>query len=100
MRNHLHLLMKQRTSWKDTKPSAGRDGWVVNIGLWYGNSNIFNSGLKPWASVGESGAAQRFPVRIRSHLWVEENFPWMGPHLRRELVTIFGREVKKESSYQ
>ena len=42
----------------------------------------------------ESGDAQRLPASIISHMWVEKNAPWMGQHLRRKLVTIFGRGLE------
>ena len=68
MRNHLHPLMKRRTSCNDANTLAERDGWVAGLGLWSGPSNRYNRGLKPCAGVGESGYAQRFPARIRSHI--------------------------------
>ena len=55
MRNHLDLLMKQRTAWKDAKPLSGRDGWVSYLGPWSGSSNRVNRGLKPWLGVGAVG---------------------------------------------
>ena len=67
-RNHLHPLMEKRTSWNYAKHLAGRDGWAADLGPLYGSSNRFRRGLKPWAWVGESGAAQRLPTRIRSHM--------------------------------
>ena len=58
---------------------------------------VVNRVMKPWTGVGESGASQRFPERVRYHIWVEKNAPWMGPHLRRKLVMIFGSGIKRES---
>ena len=44
------------------------EGWVADLGPWYGSSNMVNMGLKPWEGVGESGDAQRLPARIISHI--------------------------------
>ena len=78
MSNHLHPLMKRRTSPNDRNPLAGRAGWVANLGPWSGPSSRVNRGLKPWVGVGESGAVQRFPVRIRYYIWVEKMFQGWG----------------------
>ena len=56
--------------------------------------------MKTSGGVGENGAVQRLPTRIISHLWVEKNAPWEELHLRRKLVTIFGRRIAQESSKQ
>ena len=61
MRNYLHPLMKQRTSRNNEKTLSGRAGWVADLGQWSGSSNRVRRGLEPWAGVGESGSAQRFP---------------------------------------
>ena len=98
MRNHLHPFMNQRTCWNNVKPFHGSNGWVSNFGMWCGSRSRVNGGLKPWTGVGESGASQRFPDRIISHICVEKNAPWMGPHLRRKLVMIFGDGIERESS--
>ena len=98
MCNHLHLLMKRRMSWKNAETFSGRNGWVANLVTWCGSSSSVNRGMKPWTGVGESGASQRFPERIRYHIWVEKNAPCMRPHLRRKLVMIFDSGVKRESS--
>ena len=84
--------------WNNTKPLAGMDGWVSDFCPWYGYISRVNRGLKPWVGVGESEAAQILPARIRSHMCVDKNAPWMGPHLKRKLVTIFGRGIGQESS--
>ena len=55
-RNHLHPLMKQRTSWSDAETLAVRAGWVTKFGPWSRLSNRVNRGMKYWAGVGESGA--------------------------------------------
>ena len=68
MMNHLHPLTKQRMSWNNAKPLAGRYGWVADLGLWSGSSNRVSRGLTPRGGVGDSGAVQRFPAMIRSHL--------------------------------
>ena len=52
MRNHLHLLVKQRKSWKDANDLSGRYGWISNLGPW-----SVLSRLKPWLGVGESATA-------------------------------------------
>ena len=93
MRKHLHPFMKRRTSWKYVKHLSGRYGWVANFGLWSGSISRVNSGLKPWEGVGESGAAKIFHAWIRSHMWVKKNVPWLKPHSRRKLVTVFGRGI-------
>ena len=68
MRNHLHPLMKCRTSRNDAKPLDRRAGWVADLGPCSGLNNRVIRGLKTWAGVGESGDAQGLPVRIRSHM--------------------------------
>ena len=68
VRNHLHPLMKRRTSWNNENPLDWRAGWVADLGPWSRSSNRVSRGLKPWGGVGESGAAHRFPARIRSHM--------------------------------
>ena len=98
MSNHLHTLMKCRTSRNDANPLSGRDVWDADLVLWYGSSNRVSRWLKPWYVVGESGAEHRLPARIRSHMWVEKNTPWMEPHLSKKLVKIFGRRIERESS--
>ena len=68
MRNHLHLLMNQRKYYNNAKPLPGRAGWFADLVMWSGSSNRVSRGLKSWGGVGESGAAHRFPARIRSHM--------------------------------
>ena len=68
MMKHLHTLMSQRTYCNDTKTLARRDGWLSDLVPWSVFSNRVIMGLKPWAEVGESGAAQVLPTRIISHL--------------------------------
>ena len=85
MRNHLHPLINMRASWNYAKPLAMRDGWVSNLGLWSGSSSRVNRGMKPWAGVGESGAAQSLPASIRSHRWVEKNSPMYKAALEEEI---------------
>ena len=68
MRNHLHPLIKRRSSWNNANTLPGRAGWVSDLGPRSGSSNRVNRGVKPWAGVGESGDAQRFPVRIISNM--------------------------------
>ena len=53
---------------KRRNPLSGRDGWVADLGPWYGLINMVNTGLEPWKGVGESGDAQRLPARIISHI--------------------------------
>ena len=72
MRNHLHPLMKQRTSSNDANTLARRDTWVAELGPWSGSSNRVIRGLKPWDGVGESWAAPGLPASIRSHMQVEK----------------------------
>ena len=67
-RNHLHPLMKQRTSWNYAKISAGRDGLIADLGPWSGSSNRVMRVLKPWDGVGESGGVYIFPERTISHM--------------------------------
>ena len=57
MRNHLHPLMKRRTSRNNAKPLAGRSRWVGDLVPWYGSSNRVRKGLKPWDGLGEIGAS-------------------------------------------
>ena len=68
MMNHVHPLMKQRTSWYDPKPLSKRAVWVFDLVLWYGFSNRVNRRLNPWEGVGESGSVQRLSASIRSHM--------------------------------
>ena len=51
MSNHLHPLMKQRIAWNYANPLAGRDGWVSDLVMWYGSSNVVNRGIKPCVGV-------------------------------------------------
>ena len=48
MRNHLHLLMKRRKSWKYVKNFVGRNEWFTNLGPWSGSSIRVSRGIKPW----------------------------------------------------
>ena len=80
------------------KHLSGRTGWVYDLGSYYGSIIRVNRGLKPWEGVWDSGATQRLPTRIRYHIRVEKNAPWMGSHLRRKLVMIFVSELERESS--
>ena len=98
MRNHLHPLMKLRMSWNNENSFFVRNGWVANLGMWYGSRRRVNRGMKHWTGVVESRASQRSTERIRNHIWVDKNAPWMGPHLSRKLVMIFGSGIKKEIS--
>ena len=98
MRNHLHTLMKRRTSWNYAKTLDGRAEWVYDLVPWSWSSNRVNRGLKYWVGLGDSGAEKRLTVRIRSHMLVENIAPWVGPHFRRKLVMIFGRGIEQESS--
>ena len=92
--------MEWKTSWNNAEPLSERNGWADYLGLWYGLNIRVNRGLKPLLGVGKSGAEHRLPERIISHMWVDKNVPWMGPHLRRKLVTIFVSGIKRESSKQ
>ena len=92
------MLMKRRMSWNNKKKFSGWNGWFDDLGPWCGSISRIDRGMKPWTEVGESGAPQRFPERIRSHMWVEKNAPWMGTHLRRKLVMIFGSGIEQEIS--
>ena len=86
----MHLLMKRRISWNNTKPFFVRNEWVANLGTWYGLSIRVKRLIKPWTGVREIVDSHRFPERIRYHMWVEKNAPWMGPHLNSKLVMICG----------
>ena len=68
MRNHLHPLIKQRTSWNNVKTLTGRYGWVADLVPWSVSSSRDSRGLKPWAGVGGVGSAQILPAMIRSHV--------------------------------
>ena len=41
--------------------------------------------MKHWTGVGESGASQRFPERIISHIWVEKKCTMDGASLEEEV---------------
>ena len=73
MRNHLHPLINLRTYWNESKPLDVRAGLVTDLGPCSGSSSRVNMGLKPWERMGENGAAQMLPSRIRYHMWVEKN---------------------------
>ena len=77
---------------------VGSNEWVADLRTWYRLNIRANRALRPWLEVVESGSAQMLSERIRSHIWVEKKVPWVGPHLRGELVTIIGSEIKQEIS--
>ena len=89
--------MKRRTSWNNAKPFFVRNGWVANLGPWCASRRRIKRGMKHWTGVVAIVDSKRFPERIRSHMWVEKNAPWMGLHLRRKLVIIFGSGLEQES---
>ena len=98
MSNHLHPFMKRGTYSNDVKPLSGWAGWVSDLGTRSGSISRVNRGSDTLdRSGGKWGYSE---VDCEDHIpYVGgENAPYMGLHLRRKLVTIFGRGIERESS--